>query len=255
MTFVPQNELEESLLKAIQEPEYRPQFYRDLANATLFIIQHGVPLPKEHGRHEMQSGEQIQIMQVEANGKQYIPVFSALLRLQPMITGESAYLGMNALELFQLTRGSSLLLNPGSEFCKELSVGEIAEIIDGTIGKPVETRVAEQDVSVEIGQPANYPVELVETLKKLFAKDKRVKRAWIAQFLDPRVDQKPHSILAIEVTKDYEAVMADIGVVVNGIEIPDPPLDIIQITGNDGIEEYFTDELKPFYVRKRFGIF
>lgn len=255
MNFVPQNELEESLLKAVHEPEHRPQFYRDLATATLFIIHHGVAMPQGHNRREMQAGEQIQIMQMEANGKQYIPVFSALLRMQPVISGEVAYLGMNATELFQLTRGSDLLLNPGSDFCKELSSTEITEILEGRIGTPQEHLVAEEDVKVEIGPFEKEPDQLLETLKKLFAKDKRVKRAWIAKFLDPRVDRQPHSLLALEVTKDFDAVMTDIGVVVDGIDIPHAPLDLIQITGKGGVDDYFLMESKPFYIRKRFGLF
>ncbi len=255
MNFVPQNELEESLWKAVNEPEHRPQFYRDLVAGTLFIIHHGVTVPQGHDRREMQPGEQIQIMQLEANGKYYIPVFTDLIRMQPVISGEVAYLGMNAMELFTLTRGADLLLNPGSEFCKELSVAEISEMIDGTIGKPLDRREADTEIKVEIGELENQPTELLATLKKLFARDKRVKKAWIARFLDPRLDEKQHTLLAIEVTKDYEAVMADIGVVVDGIDIPEPPLDILQIKGNGGVEEFFLNSSKPFYVRKKFGLF
>jgi hypothetical protein len=255
MQFVPSNELEASLLKAINEPSHRPTFYQDLAGSTVFIIQHGVPIPNEQEKREMQAGESLQILQLESNGKYYIPIFSSLIRLQPVITGEVAYLGINAMELFKMTRGADLLLNPGSEFCKEFSASEIAELIDGTIGKTAEQRVEEENIDVLIGEPVNYPKDLVESLKKRFAKDKRIKRAWIAQLLDPRVDIKPHTLLALEVTTDFEFILEEIGQSNQGIEIPEPPLDIYQVTGKGELDNYFLRETKPFYARKRFGVF
>ena len=255
MQFVPLNELEASLLKAIHEPSHRPFFYQDLASSTLFIIQHGVPIPTEQQQREMQAGETLQILQIESNGKYYIPIFSSLIRLQPMITGETAYLGINAMELFKMTRGADLLLNPGSEFCKEFSASEIAELIDGTSDKTAGQQVAVENIDVLIGEPANFPKALVESLKKHFAKDKRIKRAWIAQLLDPRVDVKTHTLLAIEVTTDFEYISEEIGQATQGIEIPEPPLDIYQVSGKGEFDDYFLQETKPFYVRKRFGFF
>jgi hypothetical protein len=43
--------------------------------------------------------------------------------------------------------------------------------------------------------------------------------------------------------------------VVQGVPIPDPPVDFLPMTGKGGPEEYFTKDCKPVYSRKRFGIF
>ena len=75
MQFEPENQFEESLMKAVNDPAHRPQFYKDLCNADLFIIQHGKEPPQKHEKVTLQEGMTIQIQNIEHNGKLYIPVF------------------------------------------------------------------------------------------------------------------------------------------------------------------------------------
>jgi SseB protein N-terminal domain len=126
--FVPENEFESSLVKAATDPAHRPQFYKDLCSADLFIIQHGEEAPVSHERVTLEQGKTIQIQKIEHNGKFYIPVFSSISCLQRVITEEVAYLGVNALELMKFTQGAELLLNPGSDYDKEFTKNEIQSI-------------------------------------------------------------------------------------------------------------------------------
>lgn len=255
MTFDPQNDLERSLVKAATDPAHRPQFYRDLVGADVFIIQHGVKPPSGPERKVVSSGESIQIQNIEMNGKRVIPIFSSVARLQAVLSHEATYLGLNAMDFFKMTLGADLVLNPGSDFGKELPAQEIQSIVDGSIWQPSERRVTTKATQVMIGQPKNYPHELVDALKRLFAKNKKVKRAWLAHFMDPSVDQQPHTLIAVEAEGDFESVSSDIGLVARNVTIPDPPMDVIQVTGRGGLEGYFLNESKPFYERKLFGIF
>jgi hypothetical protein len=198
---------------------------------------------------------QIQLRKIEFQGTLCIPVFSSLARLQAVVQQQVAYLGVNAVELMRLTSGSSLLLNPGSSYGKEITAAEAESIVDGSIWRPVERRVTTTATQVLLGQPANYPNELVEALKRLFAKDKRVKRAWLAHFHDPTRDEKPHTLIAIDAPGVYQEVAAEVGVVAANVVIPDPPVDVTPVGSGPGLDSYFLNQCKPFYVRRFLGIF
>lgn len=254
MSFDPENDLERSLVNAANDPAFAPQFYKDLARADLFIIQHGQQSPGKAERTiTLKEGETIQIQNIEYKGEPHIPVFSSLTRLRATLDSKVAYLGINALALLELTKGAALLLNPGSDYGKEITEKEAASILDGSIWQPSERFVAQKETQVMIGQPANYPVELVAALTRLFKSKKQVKRAWLAHFFNPERDKHAHTLVAIEAPGSYDEIASEVGVVAGNINIPDPPLDLIQITGRSGgFEDYFLKETKPFYQR-RFG--
>jgi len=253
MAFEPQNDLERSLLRAAADPAHRPQFYRDFAASRIFVINDGEPLAAE-GETTLQEGRSLRLRTIELNGKLYLPIFSSLPRLQALLQEEARYIALNALEFLEITRGADLVLNPGSDYGKEFTAAEVESILDGSIGRPDETYVAQKDTQVLIGQPANYPTELVEALKRLFAARKDVKRAWLAHFCNPERDEKAHTLVALDVTGDWDEVAAAVGIVAQSTPLPDPPVDLMQITGRGGVEDYFKS-VEPFYERKRFGIF
>lgn len=255
MTFEPVNRLEESLVKAANDPAYRPQFYKDLCASDFFIIEHDKKPPSSSGKITLAEGTLIQIQNIEHNGKLYIPVFSSLTRLQAFLTKESAYLGINALEVMKLTKGAELLLNPGSEYGKEFTKEEIESIVSGSIWKPNERYTVKKDVKVMMGQPKVYPYELVEALTRFFKTKKQVKRAWLTHFFNPDDGQPPHTLILIDVSTGYDEVSAEAGIVIRGVKIPNPPVDFMAITGKGGIEAHFLNGEKPFYIHHFFGIF
>jgi len=255
VTFAPENLLEESLVKAANDPAHRPQFYKDLSGSDLFIIQHGKEPPSGHSRITLEEGMPVQIQSIEHNGKPYIPVFTSLQRLQLVLSGEAAYLGINALELMKLTKGAELFLNPGSAYGKEFTKEEIASIVDGSIWLPSERYVVQKEVKVMIGQPKEYPEELVQALSRFFKTKKAVKRAWLAHIFNPDDGQPPHTLIAIDVQAGFDEISAEAGIVVRNVKIQSPPVDFMPITGKGGIENHFLNGDKPFYIRRLFGIF
>jgi hypothetical protein len=247
MTFEPQNDLERSLMRASSDPAHRPRFYRDFTESQIFVINHGEPLAGD-GETTLEEGRSLRLQAVELNGKPYLPIFSSLPRLQVVLTGPSSYVALNALQFLEITRGADLVLNPGSDFGKEFTAAEIESILDGSIGRPDESYVAQKDTQVLIGQPANYPTELVEALKRLFAARTDVKRAWLAHFHNPERDEKAHTLVALDAAGDWDEISAAVGIVVQSTPLPDPPVDLLQITGRGGVEDYFKST-EPFYER------
>lgn len=255
MVFEPQNKLERSLVQAATDLAHRPQFYKDLVQSDILVIQHGKRPPAKEGRVTLAEGVKINIQNIEFNGKPYIPIFSSLPRLQAVITGEVAYLGINALEFLKITMGSALILNPGSAYGKEITPEEAASIVDGSLWQPTERYVAQKETQVLIGQPKNYPTELVEALTRFFKTKRQVKRAWIAHFSNPDRDERPHTLIAVDVGDGFEEVSSEAGIIARNVKIPDPPVDFLPITGRGGIEDYFVKDTKPFYERRFLGLF
>src|SRR5262245_29113791 len=108
----PQNELESALMRAATDASARPGFYRALAEARLLIVPEGDPPPLEGG--VLKEGANLALAQVEIEGQLHIPIFSSEARL-PQGT---RYLGLAGLDLFRITRGAHLILNPGAQYGK-----------------------------------------------------------------------------------------------------------------------------------------
>lgn len=254
MNFVPENNLERSLMKAAEDPAHHPQFYRDLVKSDLFIVQYGPP-PERKSSVVLKEGRQLDIQPMEFNGKPYLPVFSSLPRLQATLREEAGYIALNALDFMELTQGAELLLNPGSDFGKEFTKEEIQSIVDGSIWKPSDSYRVEKETEILIGQPANYPHELADALCRLFEMTKEVKQAFLVHFFNPEKDENAHTLVGIEVSGNWQEVVSQAGLVIRGVEIPDPPVDFIEITGHGGVEDYFSKECEPFYKKKVLGLF
>jgi hypothetical protein len=194
----PLNPLERSLVAAATDPAARPQFYRDLASSDLFVIQEPDTPP-----------QQLNIRPIEVNGHDCLPVFSSLGRLQRFIDREVGYAGMNALEFMKITRGAHLLLNPGSDYGKEFLPEEIASILDGSIWTPQQSYTTERETQVLLGQPARYPAELVDVLRRVFPKFGSVRAAYVAHFFNPAQDAKAHTLVAIDASERWDEIVAE----------------------------------------------
>jgi hypothetical protein len=255
MSFAPQNDFERSLMQAANDPAHRPQFYRDLLRADIFVIQNGKQLPNQYEKITLTEKTSFQIASIEFNGKPYIPIFSSLPRLQATLSSDAAFLAVNALELMKLLPGVDLLLNPGSEIGKEFTAQEITAIVNGTIGQPDERHVLETGTRVTIGQPKNEPAELVGALSRFFRSRKQVKRAWLAHYFNPDDGLPPHTLVAVDVTNGLEDLAHEVAIIVKNVSIPDPPVDFIEVVGNEDVARYFLKESKPFYRRRLLGLF
>ncbi|MDF1555430.1 MAG: SseB family protein [Deferrisomatales bacterium] len=132
MVFIAENDLERSLVKATEDPSHHRQFYRDLLESEIHVIQHG-PAMGQKGKVKRKKGRRIELQFIEADGEAYIPIFSSVARLQAFIDDQAKCLTLSASDLLKITRGSQLLLNPGSSVGKVFAPEEVAAILDGSI--------------------------------------------------------------------------------------------------------------------------
>jgi hypothetical protein len=251
MSFDPVNNLERLLIAAATDPASRPRFYQELLKSEIYAVQFGAA-SQQKSTTQFKTGDTVQLRNLKINGKTYIPIFSSLQRLREFIKEEVNYISMNARDFFTLVGGSEVILNPGAEYGKEFTGPEIESMIDGSIWRPATQYKARKDTQVMIGQPANPPTELIKALCDLFCTMKNVKLAYNAHFFNPDVNEKAHTLIAIQVTGEWEKTVAAAGMVANGVNIPDPPVDFIQLTGKS-FEDYFSGQ-EPFYRKKILGL-
>ncbi len=245
-----ENPLELALRLAADAPAYRPDFYRALLDSTVFILGHSDG--SYMGEKTLDTGEEVSIQNwTRADGSPVIPFFSSLHSLQKAIDEEVTYMALPAKSLFEMTRGATLMLNPKLAYGKEFFPNEIEALLSYEINRLPEQRVTKKATQVLLGQPANYPEKMVDSLTLLFSKRENVKAAYLTLMHDPSNDEKPHLVVGVEADGDIESVIREAGVVAGDTSPNGEPVDLYRVARDEkGLSEYFLREVKPFYERR-----
>ncbi len=234
-------------MKAATDPAHRPQFMRNLLAAKIFIIQAG-PCNLEIKNGVAQVGGTIGISPITHAEKDWLPIFTSLLRLEQVVQQEGNYLQLKARDFFEMTRGAHVLMNPGHAYGKEFLPDEIARMIDGTIFEPNNSFIVKEETPVLLGQPAEYPQQLVAALGRLFVKHRGVKAAYLAQMHIPSSGEPPHLVVGIEAQGNFQRISGEVGLVANQLIPAGDILDVVQVKAYEkGIAEYLRNQTKPFY--------
>lgn len=123
-----ENKLERLLRLAATEPASRPEFYKTLLDSKVFILGHSESEGKRNNVIEAGSHISIQNWQ-KPDGTPIIPFFPSVEVLQKSIEGEEQYLNIPARDFFEITKGSTLILNPKSDYGKEFFSNEIESLL------------------------------------------------------------------------------------------------------------------------------
>ena len=249
MTFAPENPLEASLMRAANEPAIRPEFYRLLLETELLVIgrvedEEGVAI--ETGNNA--AGQRVRIANIPHNGKSYIPVFSSLLRLRAFLRSEEDYFIMTGRGLFTHLPGSHFMLNPGSDYGKELLPDEIGSLLNPTVPQ---SYTVEKPTEVRIGPLSEYPTSLVQSLTGLFRERPDVVSARIVQ-IQFEERGEPNPLIGIETVGAWDPLAAEIGQIV-AVIAPGKTVDLIplsRIKKSDSLNATVL-QTSPFYTRAR----
>jgi len=236
--------IEALLKKAVGSPSYRDEFYRQLLTARLVII------TKENagitGYVTLQKDTRVEILTFEDG---YIPVFTSTEKIfdKGIIKEQVPFLECTGEDLFNFVKGAKLILNPYSDYSKELLPDEIEQLLDRSIFTHSPKQIViTKDTEVLIGEPAKYPDIVVDALKALFIKKSDVTAAYVAWIHDPSSDVPPHYIFAIETRGDWWSLSNEAGSIANEILGGNQIIDFMQLSGNGGINDYFKKS-SPFY--------
>jgi hypothetical protein len=242
MPFISENELERALVKAAKNPAAAPAFYRLLLESDLLVM--GTAEGRESATETfgVTPGGKFNLVPGTKNGDHFLPVFSSLLRMQEYVKQECKYLSINGRALLDLTRGAPVILNPASEYGKELAPEEVARLLDPPASRTQRTITGE----------AEYPAPLVEALTGVFAARPDVEAAWMIQVNFTGQDA-PQPVVGIETAGDWPSLAQTIAEAAQRY-VPDMTFDLQRI--DRARPQGLTDALlqvPPFYQRRTSG--
>jgi hypothetical protein len=240
--------LERALRLAATDPAARPDFYRQLLEAEVFVI--GEAEVRPEGAWTAKEGESISLQHwTKPDGTVVLPFFSSLAALQRALDQEVTYYQLPARALLEMTQGATLVLDPRSEYGKEFMPGEIVALLSGGLTHAAERRVIEEATQVLLAQPKERPDALLAGVGAFLAKRPAARRAWLALMHIPSQDSVPHLVIGVEADGDAEALLAEIGNVAADTS-PAGPVDVMQVrAGEEGLSRYFLDNVEPFFQR------
>jgi len=245
----PSNDLERKLKHAADDPASRPEFYRALMEADVFVI--GFTDSVGEGVNTIPAGAKLSIVNWEKNdGTPIIPFFTSLESLQRALKEESKYVALPAKSFFEMTLGSFLVLNPASPYSKEFFSNEIQALLETGMNHAPKTRIVQKETKVLLGQPANYPSAMVSSLTALLAKHSAVKAAYLCLMHDPSSTEKPSLVVGFEGDTDLSEAMKEAGSVAADTAPKGELVDFAVLKrGEPGISDYMFQSVKPFYER------
>lgn len=245
----PSNDLEQKLKHAADDPASRPEFYKALMEANVFVIGHTDS--EGEGVSTIPTGAKLSIVNwVKNDGTPVTPFFTSLEALQRALKEESKFVALPAKSFFEMTLGSFLVLNPSSPYGKEFFPNEIQALLETGMNHAPKTRVVQKETKVLLGQPTDYPSAMVSALTVLLAKHSAVKAAYLCLMHDPSSSEKPSLVVGFEGDKDLSEPMKEAGSVAADTA---PRGELVDFTvlkrGEPGISDYMFSSVKPFYER------
>lgn len=127
----PENELEKSLMQAATNIAAQKVFYQKLLWNQLYVLT-GEQSVSEEGVQTLEKDTTVQFVTFEGG---QIPVFTSTNRIfdKGIIKEEVPYLSLKGQDLFGVAKGATFILNPYSDYGKELIPEEIENLMNGTI--------------------------------------------------------------------------------------------------------------------------
>jgi hypothetical protein len=240
------------LVAAASEPGARPLFYRLLAESALFFLDASSDSPLPEGSTLLRTGASVKAVCVEIGGTPHTAIFSSLSVLRTCIRAEHRYVSILGRDLFELMRGTHLVLNPGAAYGKQILPNEIEAILNGSAARGYTSKVIEKATQVMLGQPAEYPQHLTEALAARFRSDKQVRAAYLALCSWPESGEQ-FLMIGLDAEGNWEALMRAVTATLREVAKPNETVDFVRMD-----QSSFADYLRstrPFYKRKRFGLF
>lgn len=196
MPFFPENELEQALVRAAHDSSAAPDFYRLLLEHDLLVLGSVEGQEEATESFSLAPGGRVNLVTGARDGGQFLPVFSSLTRMQAYVKQDSKYLSVNGRALLDLTRGAPVVLNPGSEYGKDLTADEVGQLLDRPPPKSY----------VQVGQD-EYPPGLVEALTAVFSTRPDIQAAWMIQVAFADQGGALHPLVGVETGGDWPSLM------------------------------------------------
>jgi hypothetical protein len=226
--------LDRLIIEATENPARREAFYRELLRSRLWVP------------GELHDGE-VLIRPYELDERKTILIFSSPDRMAEGLRERPEFFGANGHVLLEsLPPFDSLLLNYRTRTQKEFTPSEVAAILDGSIFVQGQEGSHCASRGMIVGQPKEYPVRLMEELKRRLPARDEVHAAYLAQTVEEG-SEEPHIIIAFETELNDEefellrsrATELAVACQAEGVQFAR--------LANDALGEYMRKESEPFY--------
>lgn len=249
--LLPVNDLEKILHKAAADHQEAPAFYEELMESKIFVL--GKP-EKENTEGNFTLEEEqaviIQHWERETDQSPVVPFFTSLQMLQHAIDTDEPYLELTTVDLFQLTMGAPLVLNPNSDFGMEFEPEDIAVLLDTDLMVNSE-HILDEQTEVLLGHAENVSEVFTSVLTDFFAKYSAVEAAYIGTIQIPEDDDKEHLMVGIQGHGPFEQIIDTIIKKISLLEddMMYETVDFYVIDQDDpDISQFMVENITPFYV-------
>lgn len=247
----PSDDVERLLTQATSDPGARPGFLRALLEGALWIV----PLPDSKFEVKdgvVQPGGRLALLHVEANDKvQAIAAFTSQATAAASCKPDTPLMRMPVRDLFLMTRGATIAVNPVGPFGKVFVPPEIEDLLSGVaqVSNDGHERVALSGGQVLIASPKTPPTRMINELCAHFRAHPGVRRAHLGIALFSGAVRPPHPIIGIDFDGPLAVLvptMADI--LKRGAQEADGPVDVVDLN-NPSLGETLKNTTQAFYVR------
>ncbi len=249
--LLPVNDLEKILHKAAADHSEAPAFYEELMESKIFVL--GKPeSEKSQGEFTLEEEEAviIQHWERETDKSPVVPFFTSLQMLQHAIETDEPYLELTTVDLFQLTLGAPLVLNPNSDFGMEFEPEDVAVLLDTDLMVNSE-HILEEQTEVLLGHAENVSEVFKSVLTEFFDKHHEVEAAYIGTIQIPEDDDKEHLMVGIQGKGRFEKIIDTIIQKISLLEddMMYETVDFYVIDQDDpDISQFMVENIKPFYI-------
>ncbi len=247
--LLPTNDLEKALHKAAADHNEAPAFYEELMESKIFVL--GKPEEEDTGNFTLEEEQAVIIQHWERETDQspVVPFFTSLQMLQQAIDTDEPYLELTTVDLFQLTMGAPLVLNPNSEFGMEFDPDDIAVLLDTDLMVNSE-HTLDEHTEVLLGIPENVSENFTGVLTEYFSRNKEVEAAYLGTIQIPEDDDKEHLMVGIQGKGKFDKI---IDTAIQKISLLEDDMmyetvDFYVVDQDDpDISQFMVENITPFY--------
>lgn len=242
--FDPAASLDELLLQSDANPAYRPEFFRRLLLAQLYI------LVEEEIDYEREEDGYVPMRPIFA-GEGTLPVFTSLAQLQAKPADwDYPHVDIKGRELFASLPETDVLLNPFGERGMRLRAPLLQRLVAGEGPLKKEAANSEEgEVNMTIALPEKYPPGLLDALQTVCSGLPRVRTAYLLYLLEAS-DRGPRIAIYLDVEGDIDRIAQEVGQVAQSFAQPGQRVEVAPAIPDISSVIDYALNTPPIYVRE-----
>jgi len=243
--------VEDLLVLAAEEPEFREAFYEKLLESEVFVL----------GGDDAQEGDDvnesdtISLLEWESEeGILAVPFFTQYEMLEKAVGSDHLYLPLRADVLFATVADMNLVMNPGFDASKMFTSEEVQMMLTTELVDDASDEEGGAEFSEDISLTpitTNRSVKMLKALKKLFEAEGNVTLAYVAEMAEKDENDTMQLAIGVEVEGEEGDLFSRISDIILDLA-ENETVDLFKLDRKEkeGMSAYFIHEMNPFYIKK-----